>query len=260
MSPSASDGQDAPRGDMVSKALRLLVLLSESPHGVTLSELARQSGYPVSTTHRLLTSIAREDFATLDDERRWNLGLRMFELGQRVLHARGFADIATPVLQRVTRSTGEPTLMSVLEGHEQLYVHFVEGTQQVQITGEPGRRGPLHCTSMGKCLVAFAPATIRATLLEGLELAKGGPRTITDRDAFRAEIDKVREQGYATADEEHEEGIRAIGVPVLDPSGVAVAALSTAAPAFRSTIDDMQAYLTPLHQGAKELAIGLPRR
>lgn len=69
MSPSTSDEQGAPRGDMVSKALRLLVLLGESPHGATLSELARQAGYPVSTTHRLLTSIAREDFATLEDRK-----------------------------------------------------------------------------------------------------------------------------------------------------------------------------------------------
>lgn len=260
----SDDEQARPResqpGDMVGKALRLLTLLGDAPRGMTLSELARQAGYPVSTTHRLLTSIAREEFAVLDEERRWNLGLRMFELGQRVLHARGFAGVATPVLQRVTQQTGESTLMSVLEHDQQLYVHYVEGTGQVQITGEPGRRGPLHCTSMGKCLIAFAAQDRRETLLAELDLPSTGPRTITDRERFRAEIETVRQQGYAIADEEHEEGIRAIGVPVLDPSGVAVASISAAAPAFRATIEALHGYLAPLHQAAKELAIGLPRR
>jgi IclR family acetate operon transcriptional repressor len=257
--PKAS-ATDMSHGDMVSKALRLLTLLGQAPHGMTLSELARQTGYPVSTTHRLLTSIAREEFAVLDEQRRWNLGLRLFELGQRALHARGFAGIATPVLQRITAQTGEPTLMSVLEGHHQLYVHYVEGAQQIQITGEPGRRGPLHCTSMGKCLIAFAPDDHREDLLSELELPRLAAGTITDRARFREEIEQVRRQGYAIADEEHEAGIRAIGVPVLNPSGIAVAALSTPAPAFRSSIEEMHGYLPALRQAAKELAIGLPRR
>ena len=256
--PESSEA--APRGDMVGKALRLLVLLGESPRGITLSDLARRAGYPVSTTHRLLNSIAREQFAVLDEERRWNLGLRLFELGQQVVHARGFTEIATPVLQRITRETGEPTLMAVLDGESQLYVHFVEGTRQVQITGEPGRRGPLHCTSMGKCLLAFQPRQAREDLLARIDLPAMGPGTITDRERFRAEIEQVRRDGYAVADEEHEAGILAIGVPVLNPSGVAVAALSSAAPAFRSSLGELRSYLPHLREAARELAIGLPRR
>ncbi|MHA6800673.1 IclR family transcriptional regulator [Bounagaea algeriensis] len=245
---------------MAAKALRLIVLLSEQPHGVALSDLARQAGYPVSTTHRLLNTIAREGFAALDEQRRWTLGLRMFEVGQRVLQARGLADIANPVLQRVTRHTGESTLMSVLDGQHQLYVHFVEGTGQVQITGQPGKRGPLHCTSMGKCLIAFAPENVREELLAGLELTALGPKTITDRTRFRAEIDAVRSDGCAIADEEHEQGILAVGVPVLGATGVAAAAVSTAVPAFRSTTEELRAHLPVLQQAARELAVGLPRR
>lgn len=258
--PEPSHTSSAPRDDMVRKALRLLVLLGEAPHGATLSDLARRAGFPVSTTHRLLRSIAREDFAVLDEERRWNLGLRLFELGQRVLHARGFTEVAAPVLEQVSRQTEEPTLMSVLDGRDMLYVHYVEGTRQIQIIGEPGRRGPLHCTSMGKCLVAFAPVQQREQLLTELELPALGPKTITDRDRFAQEIERVREQGYAVADEEHEAGILAIGVPVLNPAGVAAAALSAAAPAFRSSLEQLHTYLGPLRQAAGELAIGLPRR
>lgn len=255
-----SERSAEPRDDMVSKALRLLSLLGNAPRGRTLSELARETGYPVSTTHRLLASLAREGFAVLDEERRWNLGLRLFELGQGVLQARGFADIAAPVLRRITRETGEPTLMSVLDGHDQLYVQHAEGTRQIQITGRPGQRGPLHCTSMGKCLVAFASDERREQLLSDLELTGPGPNAITDRDEFREEIRRVRQQRHATADEEHEAGILAIGVPVLDASTVAVAALSTAAPAFRADAEWMRSCLDPLRRGAEELAVSLPLR
>lgn len=258
--PADHSGESPKRDDMVGKALRLLTILGEAPHGATLSELARRAGYPVSTTHRLLTSISREQFAVLDDERRWNLGLRLFELGQRVLNARGFAGVTTPVLQRVSERTGEPTLMSVREGHEQLYVQHTEGSRQIQITGEPGKRGPLHCTSMGKCLIAFAPAEERERLLSELDLPKMGPRTITDRQSFRHTIETVRVNGYATAQEEHEQGILAIGVPVLAPDDTVVAALSTAAPAFRTSIELMHEYLEPLREAARELAAGLPAR
>lgn len=252
------DGGRKAAGDMVGKALHLLVVLGDEPHGVTLSELARRTGYPVSTTHRLLTSLAREHFASTDADRRWSLGSRLFELGQRVAHARGFDAIAVPVLRQVSQRTGEPTLMSVRQGRNQLYVQYVEGNQQIQITGEPGNRGPLHATAMGKVLVAFAPGPVREQLIEELPLPSLGPRTITDRAEFRAEIERVRAQGYAIADEEHEAGILAIGVPVLDLHGDAVAALSSAAPAFRASVENLTAYLPELLSAARELSIRLP--
>ncbi|SDQ83175.1 MULTISPECIES: IclR family transcriptional regulator [Actinopolyspora] len=256
--PAERSEDNAKRGDMVGKALRVLNLLGEAPNGATLSELARRAGYPVSTTHRLLNSIAREQFAVIDEERRWHLGLRMFELGQRVLSARGFAGVTTPVLQRVSERTGEPTLMSFREGHEQLYVNHAEGSQQIQITGEPGKRGPLHCTAMGKCLIAFAPEETREQLVSELHLEKLGPRTITDRAAFRETIEQVRADGFAVADEEHEEGILAVGVPVLTPDGTVAASVSTAVPAFRSSLEELYTHLGPLRQAARELAAGLP--
>ncbi|MQA12089.1 MAG: helix-turn-helix domain-containing protein [Pseudonocardiaceae bacterium] len=245
---------------MVGKALRVLSLLGAYPEGVGLSELAAAAEFPVSTTHRLLASLQREGFARSDpNSRRYTLGLRLFELGQQVSHARGFAGVALPVMQRVSERTGEPTLMSVLDGHDQVYVHYVEGRQQVQIRGEPGRRGPLHCTSMGKCLVAFAPEAERDRLVTELRLDRLAPGTITDRDTFATEIDSVRERGFAVADEEHEPGIRAVGVPIRGPDGVALAALSTAAPAYRMSMAELEESVPALRAAARELAAVLPR-
>ena len=223
---------------------------------------AREVGFPLSTVHRLLASLARDEFAEVDEHtKRWSLGLRVFPLGQRVSHARGFSGVALPILQRVTAQTQEATLMAVQDGDHQLFVHYVEGPQQLSVIGEPGKLGPLHCTGQGKALVAFAPAAERERLLTQLELVPMTPSTITDRDAFRADIDKVTAQGWALADEEHEPGIRAIGVPVLGLDGVAIAAISTAAPAFRVPAAEMaERYVPPLRAAARELAALLPAR
>lgn len=245
--------------DMVGKALRLLTALGEHPDGTRLSDLARRCGYPASTTHRLLASLIREGFADYDAHARtYRLGLRVFGLGVSVSYARGLSGSALPLLSRLSEHTSEATLMSVRDGDHQLYVHHVEGRGQVQVTGEPGRLGPLHCTSMGKCLVAYAPAGERQRLCEELPLEALGPRTITDRAAFIAEIGRVRERGCAFADEEHEEGIRAAGVPVLAPDGTAIAAISVAAPAYRMTLERLASFVPEMRKTTAELAMVLP--
>jgi DNA-binding IclR family transcriptional regulator len=244
---------------MVGKALRLLTTLGEHPDGSTLSELSRAVGYPTSTTFRLLGTLTHDGFVEFDETtKRYRLGLTIFALGQRVSQAHGFGGVALPIMQALSAETREASLMSVLDGDRQLYVHYVDGPQQVSVIGEPGKHGPVHNTAMGKVLVAFAPADVREHLLATLDLTATGPNTVTDRDALRAEIARVQHEGYATADEEHEAGIRAVGVPVRDASGVAVAALSVAAPAFRASMEHLVGFVPQLTAAAHELALRLP--
>lgn len=163
-----------------------------------------------------------------------------------------------PILQRVTAQTQEATLMAVQDGDHQLFVHYVEGPQQLSVFGEPGKLGPLHCTGHGKALVAFAPPEERERLLRELELKPMTPVTITDRAAFRAEIEKVRTEGWALANGSTR---RASGVPVLGLDGIAIAAISTAAPAFRVPAAEMaERCVPPLRAAARELAALLPAR
>ena len=256
---STGRAEAKPATDMVAKALSLLDLLGEYPHGATLSDLSGRSGFPLSTTHRLLASLIRGDFASLSDtDRRYHLGLRVFALGQQVASARGFTGTVLPQMEWLAEQTGEAVLMSVLDGDRQLYVHYVAGPQQVGVIGERGRHGPLHCTSMGKVLLAFAPAEQSARLVDTVELTRLGPNTITDRDAFRAEIATVRARGYAIADEEHETGIRAIGVPIVDSSGRLRAAISIAAPAFRCDVEQLTGHLPAIRTAADTITMLLP--
>lgn len=248
--------EPGPAPDMVGKALALLTRLGDYPDGAPATELARQVGFPLSTAHRLLGSLVRDGFASFDQEsKRYTLGLRVFQLAQSVLRARGLSGLAKPVLEEVSSVTKEATLLAVRDGERQLYLYSIEGPQQVRVVGEAGKHGPLHCTSQGKVLVAFAEPSTREYLIENLPLDPAGPKAITSRARFRKEIEEVREHGYAVVDEEHEAGIRAISVPVFARGDVAAAALATAAPAYRMSVDELIGHLPTLTEAAKALSV-----
>jgi DNA-binding IclR family transcriptional regulator len=254
-------GKDDARTDMVGKALGLLVLLGDEPRGASAAELSRRAELPFSTTYRLLGSLTRDGFVDYEpDGRRYHLGLRVFQLGQRVSNHHGFAGTALPILRRVTEKTGEATILSVRDGHHHLTVNKVDGPQTFRVTSDPGHLGALHTTSVGKALVAFAEDAERQRLVEGLELEPLTEFSITDRDAFRADIEAVRRRGYAVMDEENELGMRAVAVPVFNAQGYAFASLATAVPVFRLSLEDLVALVSVLQEAASELSARLPQR
>jgi DNA-binding IclR family transcriptional regulator len=255
---ASKSGKDT---DMVGKALGLLVLLGEEPKGASAAEISRRAELPFSTTYRLLGSLTRDGFVDYEpDGRRYHLGLRVFQLGQRVSNHHGFAGTALPILRRVTELTAEATILSVRDGNHHLTVNKVDGPQTFRVTSDPGHLGSLHTTAVGKALVAFADEATRKELVEGLELAPLTEFSITDRDAFRAEIDLVRRRGYATMDQENELGMRAVAVPVFNSQGHAFASLATAVPVFRLSMEALVALVAVLQEAAAELAARLPER
>ena len=257
----AAGAGKADRTDMVGKALGLLVLLGDEPRGASAAEISRRAELPFSTTYRLLGSLTRDGFVDYEpDGRRYHLGLRIFQLGQRVSNHHGFAGTAMPVLRRVTEQTGEATILSVRDGHHHLTVNKVDGPQMFRVTSDPGHLGSLSTTAVGKVLVAFAEDADRERLLEDLPLEQLTEKSITERDAFRAEIDKVRRQGYAVMDEENEMGMRAVAVPLLNSQGHAFASLATAVPVFRMGLEELAACVPLLQEAAAELAARLPQR
>lgn len=249
------------RTDMVGKALGLLVLLGDEPRGASAAELSRRAELPFSTTYRLLGSLTRDGFVDYEpDGRRYHLGLRIFQLGQRVSNHHGFAGTALPILRRVTEETGEATILSVRDGNHHLTVNKVDGPQTFRVTSDPGHLGALHTTSVGKALVAFADDATRSQLVEELELEPLTEFSITAREAFRAEIELVRKRGYALMDEENELGMRAVAVPVFNSQGHAFAALATAVPVFRMSVEALVALVPLLQSAAAELSARLPQQ
>jgi IclR family acetate operon transcriptional repressor len=242
--------------DMLGKGLWLLTRLGGYPDGVGVSRLADDTGLPVSTTHRLLSTLVDHGFATYEPtSRQYRVGLRVFELSQQLMVSWGHRQVRD-VLVRLVNATGESALLGVMEGNELVYVEHVEGTSNPRVKGNVGGRGPLHCTAMGKMLLASMPPADLDHLLDLLRLERYAPKTITSRERLRRELRSIRQRGYATADEEHERDIRSIAVPVRQPSSDRVsAALTLAAPTFRAPPELLLEWLPLLLEASREIAL-----
>jgi DNA-binding IclR family transcriptional regulator len=247
----------ADKHDMVGKALSLLVLLGDSAQGSTATELAALAGLPFSTTHRLLRSLAQQGFVAFDGgTKRYTLGIRMFQLGQRVANANGVAGSSLPVLRALTDQTKEASILGILDGVSVLTVSKVDGPQAFRVTSDPGTHSPLHATALGKVLVAYADDS--ADLVATLDLYARTDKTITDRSDFAADIRAVRDRGYATMREENEIGMQALATPVLSADGRVVGAVAIAAPVFRLPFERLLDLLPQLRAASAELSARLP--
>jgi DNA-binding IclR family transcriptional regulator len=235
---------------MLGKGLTVLSALGGHPDGVGLSRLAGELGLPVSTTHRLLNVMVPLGFVHVDEEhRQYSLGLTVFQLSHRVALVQTLSELALPVMRRLTRRTGEQTLMAVRQGGDLSYLEKVEGNHQIQN----------HSSSMGKSLLAFLPEPKRDQVVARLRLEKRGPNSITDRAQFRRELELTRERGFAMNEEENEAGIRSIAVPVLGPRGNPVCANCITAPVFRMSREAMNGHYPLLKESVAEIEARLPR-
>ncbi|MDO5618123.1 IclR family transcriptional regulator [Kocuria sp.] len=244
----------------IHKGLAALSLLGEHPHGATAGEVAQESGLPFSTAYRLLNTLVEAEYVELDAvTKRYHLGLRVFELGQRVASARGYDAVALAVLRTVTERTGESALLAVLDGDHFLTVHTVDGPQY-RTTTDPGDRGPLHTSALGRALLAFAPQAQREKLLNSLDLTPRTPGSLVDRERLREEVAQARTRGWASQWEEHDVGMGAVAVPVVTAGGCLLGAVALAAPMFRCERADLEGQVPVLKEAAARLAAQLPLR
>ncbi len=243
---------------VLSKGLSVLSSLGLHPDGVGVSELAEESGLPVSTTHRLLATLVEHGYASVDAERRYRLGLQVFELSQRLMASWG-NDRVYDVLLRLVDRTGESALVGIRDGSEMVYVQHVEGTNNPRVRGSVGGRGALYATAMGKALLASLPARDLTAVLDGISLDRWAPKTITSRDHLEREIALTRSRGFALADEENERDIRSIAVLITRPaSGRGTAAVSIGAPVYRVSSDQLLEWLPLLQEAAREIGLIMP--
>lgn len=171
--------------------------------------------------------------ASLDElahTHRYHLGARIHELSSRGLDQREVRGIALPHLTAFNREHGRTTHLCELLGTEIVYIDKLESHDHVRMASRIGLRAPVHCTAAGKTLVAELAPADREELIAELALVPRTPNTITDPNAFRAELDRVRAAGWAHDGEENEPSVNCIAAPVRDAAGRAVAAVSVSVP------------------------------
>jgi IclR family acetate operon transcriptional repressor len=235
----------------VDRALDLLEALASSGQPLGVSELAGLTRLPEGTAHRLLRSLLQRGYVRQTPDRKYGLGssvLRLRDAGHRTL-----ASAAGPALARLVEISGETANLAVLEGDTAVYVGQVPSGRALRMFAEVGRQVYVHCTAVGKVLVADLPERQVRAMLARVGMPARTPATITDPDALLAQLELVRRQGFAVDDGEEETGVRCLAVPVRDGRQV-VAAVSVSGPADRLLPDHLPALAARLQPVADELA------
>ncbi|WP_245951231.1 IclR family transcriptional regulator [Phytoactinopolyspora halophila] len=221
--PSAHRGVQS-----VERVLDLLELMADSGGEIGLSQLAAESGLPMPTIHRLIGTLVRRGYARQLPSRRYALGPRLVPLGENA--GRALGAWARPHLAQLVEELGETANMAMLDGDMVVYVAQVPSRHSMRMFTEVGRRVHLHCTGVGKAVLAQLPGDDARSLLGRSDLPAQTPRTITDLDTLLAELELVRSRGYAVDDGEQEIGVCCFAVPVPDaptPTAISISAPDT---------------------------------
>jgi IclR family transcriptional regulator, KDG regulon repressor len=225
----------APAVPLVSAATRALAVLERLSHqrAIGLEELARAVNLAKPTVYRFLLTLQGLGYVRRTDGDRWAITFKLFSVGSRALDHLDLHSAARPVAEQLAEDLGETVHMGVLDEDSAVYVMKIESRYTIRMYSRVGRRIPLYCTAIGKCLLAFSREEEREAALKGVRLLAFTRRTLTARTALNAELDRIRKQGFALDDEEHEEGIHCIGAPILDRGGAVAAVISASWPDFR---------------------------
>ena len=241
----------------VDRALDLLEALATADGEVSITAVAQRTALHVSTVHRLLATLLRRGYVRQNPETsRYYAGAKLATLAEGRSRYGEIRLRARPVLRAITEATRETTNLVVLDDVTAVYIDTVPSPQVVRLFTSVGNRVPLHATGAGKCLLAALPPEKREALIERLDMRAYTPRTIVDRAALRHALDEARERGFAIDDEEYDEGVRCIAVPVGGTTE-ATAAISVSAPASRLTRQRCLELLPLLRRSASDLADAL---
>jgi len=222
------------RVQVLDRAFRILDVLSENGPEMKVSEISARLQLHKSTVHRLLMVLERHRCVEKNSASgKYRLGWKLLELGTKTVARLDLGQRARPYLERLVRETGETAHLGVFSQGEIISVLHVDSPRTLRTPSTVGRQSPAHCTSLGKCFLAFLPEAEVDEIIRGKGLKPYARNTITQGELLKRELGRVRERGYAVDNEEFEEGLKCIGAPVRDHSGKVVAAISIAGPASR---------------------------
>ncbi len=245
----------------VDRALQILDLFDDQNKEMKITDISARTGLNKSTLHALLKTLqARGYIDQNDDNGRYRLGMKLVERGNFVISSIDIRTVCNRFLVDLSTKTGQTTHLGILDAGHGVYIDKVEGQAAIITYSRIGRQLPLHCTAMGKVLVAFQDEQARERILEDYSYDPMTPRTITGEDAFLQEIATVREQGYAIDEQEHVKGVRCAAVPIFDHKGKITAAISLSTLTSIVNNRDFERYIGLLNSIGSEISVLIGHR
>lgn len=252
-----SSAENGKQPDSVSSVLKVFGILQalgeERDHSIT--ELAQRVMMSKSTVYRFLQTMKTLGYVTQEGEsEKYSLTLKLFELGAKALQNVDLIRSADLQMRELSRLTRETVHLGALEEESIVYIHKIDSLYNLRMYSRIGRRNPLYSTAIGKVLLAWRDREETEEILRHVEFRRSTPNTLTSADALLAALDEVKAQGYGEDNEEQEEGLRCLAVPVFDRFGVVIAGLSLSFPTIRFSEEARQDYVDMLQRAARTIS------
>lgn len=222
---------------VIDRAVSILETVAQSD-GLPLTSIARQAGMATSTVYRILTALQSNGLIRMDEESKlWFVGVRSFEIGNGFLRVRKPIDVGRRVMRELMEETGESVNMAIIDRGEVVYIAQFECHNAIRAFHRPGSRGPVHCSGVGKALLAWRTKPEVTSILHDHGMRPFTNKTITGDQRFFKELDEARVRGWAVDDEERYEGMRCVAAPIFNEFGEAETGISISGPSVRLTFE-----------------------
>ncbi len=239
----------------LARGLHILNLAIDAGRSISITEIAAKLQIDKSSASRLVKTLVKFGYLQLEPSgRRYTPGTRLYQVGWQLMNMLPLRGRARPYLKQLVAQTGECSHIAVYAENKALVIDDVETENSLRVAGNTGRMIPLHCTAVGKGMLAFSKEMIH---LLPSDLPPYTPRTITDPALLREHLEQICAQGYALDDEEHEPGIRCIAAPVYNPAGIVIASIGISGPSVRVTPERITGFAVQVMRAANELSAEL---
>lgn len=240
------------------RGMAVLDALAGHPHGASPQELIGETDLDRSTLQRLLRTLVAAGYAERLSRGRYAIGTPSLSLGAKLTQGHHLARVSRSYLLELQSEVGETVNLAVLDGVDILYVSRLATGQILSINIDIGTRLPAYCTSLGRAILAFLPEDRVRSILSQSDLRNLTEGTKTTVDDILAEVNLVRQRGFALTEDELEVGLRSIAAPVLAAGGTALGAINISVPAARVSGNELTEVMAPaLVRTAKELSLEL---
>jgi IclR family pca regulon transcriptional regulator len=250
----------------LERGLAILSAFDSDRPLIGVSELSRELELSRSTAHRYIATLAQLGYLQQDpDSKRYRLGPKVLDLGFSAINSMDVREISAPHLRRLSDETGHTVNLAILDGTDVVYIERCRtaqpGQREIDLNLHVGARLPAYCTALGKAILAFLPEERREEIIARIEFTPRGPNTITDPQAFREELERIRIAGISVNDEELAYGLRSIAAPIRAHSGEVLAALNLAVHRTMVSMDELIARFGPaVTQTASDISLGMGHR
>jgi IclR family KDG regulon transcriptional repressor len=240
----------------LARAFGIMEEVARSRDGISLAELSKRVGLHNSTTfHLVKTMVSLGYIRQIKDSKRYRIGRPLFALAASALDEIEMVSLAMPVLEDLSRETGESGHFAVRMGDSVVVIARTAAPGAFQLTERVGVVRPAHCTALGKVILAALRVDQIDRFLARIELTAVTPKSITELGVLKKDISEVRSSGIAFDDGEFNPEVRCVAVPVKDFTGQVIGAIGISGPIWRLSIQALQSRTIIVQAAAKRLSV-----